>query len=71
MSEILPLIVNIAFLVLVTGFALVLALCIYIYVRYGRTRGVTIPSSLLVIAFFMMAVITAYASLQNLMSLAA
>jgi hypothetical protein len=57
---------NIIFLVASFGLALLLALSVYIYVRYGRTPSVTIPSSIMVIVFFVVAVLIAYNTLQNI-----
>ena len=69
MDPLIALIINIVFLVIVGAMGLLLALCIYIYVRYGRTQSITISSSLMVIAIFLIAVTTAYTTLQAIISL--
>lgn len=69
MPDIIPPILTGAYLIIIAFFALILALSVYIYVRYGRTPSITITSSVMVIVFFLIAVLTAYASLNNLIAL--
>lgn len=69
MNEFIAPILNIGFLVLAFGLALLLALCVYIYIRYGRTPSITIPSSIMVIVFFIIAIAAAYSTVQKLIDL--
>ncbi len=69
MNEIVISSIRIGFLVIAFAMALVLALCVYIYIRYGRTPSITIMSSALVVVFFIIAIFAAFSTLQNLISL--
>ncbi len=66
--ELISPILNIAFLIIIGAIALLLALCVYIYIRYGRTPSVTITSSILVVVFFIIAAVAAFVTLQNFIS---
>ncbi len=65
MNTLIPSILNIGFLIIAGLISLMAALSVYIYIRYGRARGITVFSSLVFIAVFLLVLTAAYATLQN------
>lgn len=60
-------IATIAFVVIIGFFALVSVLAIYIFIRYGQKKNLTVVISLMFVAVFLLGTISAFASLQNLL----
>ena len=59
-------ILNIAFLILIGVFTIVSLLAVYVYIRYGRTRTITLVSGAVFIVLYLIGVLAAYAALTNL-----
>jgi hypothetical protein len=68
MDSSLSTILFLVFWAIVGLFSLLAVLSVYIYVRYGRTRSVTLTSSAVFISLFLIGVGTALVSLQNFIS---
>lgn len=68
-SGLISTVLNIVFLVVTAALGILLALCIYIYVRYGRTRSITIASSIVAAVIFLIGTAAAHSALQAVISL--
>lgn len=62
-------ILNLVFLVVIGVFTIVSLLAVYVYIRYGRTLTITLASSAVFLVLYLIAVIAAYTTLQNLIDL--
>ncbi len=69
MNDLIPTVINIVFLIIIGALSLLLALCVYIYVRYGRTPSITITSSIVIVIIFISAVFAALTTTQKIISL--
>lgn len=64
-TELIGLIANLIFLVVIVFLAIVSVLAIYILVRYGRSRSIAVTGSLVFAALFIVQSLIAFATLQN------
>lgn len=59
--------IQIAFIVLIVFFAIISLLAMYVFIRYGRTRSITILISLIFSALFLLTSVSAYIILTNIL----
>ncbi len=57
---------TIVFLVVIGLFAVVSLMAMYVFIRYGRTPGITILTSIIFGGVFLLGTMTAYLSLRNI-----
>lgn len=68
MDSSLSTILYIAFLALIGLLSLIAILAVYIYIRYGRNLSITLTSSAVFIALFVIGAIAALVTLQDLIA---
>ena len=59
-------IVTVLFLVIIIFFAVISLMAIYVFIRYGRTRSLTLMTSLIFAGVFLLGALTAFISLQRI-----
>lgn len=64
--ETLNLIIKIAFFIIIGFLGIIALLTAYVFIRYGRTPGITILSSLVFAGVFFLGILSAYLTLQQL-----
>lgn len=64
--QLIKLIVEIVFFLAVGALAVLSIMAIYVFIRYGRTKSITIITSLVFGGLFLTGVISAYITLQNI-----
>ncbi len=59
-------IAQLVFLVVITFFVIVSILAAYVFIRYGRTPGITVLTTLVFVGLFFLGTLSAYLRLLNL-----
>lgn len=66
-TDLLNPIATIIFVIIIGFFVLVSILAIYIFIRYGQKKTLTVVISLMFVVVFLLGTLSAFASLQNLL----
>lgn len=56
----------IAFFAVIGFFAVISLMTIYVFVKYGRTRSITVTVSTIFAALFVISVLTTFVTIQNI-----
>jgi hypothetical protein len=65
-TQIINYITLIAFFVVIGFFAIVSLMAIYVFIRYGRTKSLTVATSLVFSALFLISAVTAFLTIQEI-----
>lgn len=64
-EELFNTVVQIAFFVIIVVFAIIALLSVFIVTKYGRTRAITILTSMIFLGFFILQSLAAFGSLRS------
>lgn len=64
--QILNYVALIIFFVVLGFFAIISLMAMYVFIRYGRTRSITVATSLAFSALFLISAVTAFFTIQNI-----
>lgn len=64
--SIIKLVTEIVFFLIIAIFAVLSIMAVYVFVRYGRNKNITIITSLVFGGLFFLGFLTAYVTLQNI-----
>lgn len=65
-TQLINYIVSIAFFVVIGFFAIISLMAIYVFIRYGRTKSITVATSLVFGTLFIISAVSAFLTIQNI-----